>query len=55
VSNDVIGYGAGVSVEAVVFPHVAVEVTGAHWSFKVPAQVSGLPKVYLGGGVRIGF
>jgi hypothetical protein len=55
VSNDVIGYGAGASVETMVLPHVAIEVTAGHWSFKVPAQVSSLPKVYVGGGVRFGF
>lgn len=54
-SNDVIGYGVGASVEMVVLPHVALEATGGHWSFKVPAGLSSLPKFYLGAGLRFGF
>lgn len=54
-SNDVIGYGVGTSLELAIFPHVAIEATGGHWSFKVPANLPSLPNVYLGGGLRFGF
>ena len=54
-SNDVIGYGVGTSLELAIFPHVAIEATGGHWSFKVPANLPSLPSVYLGGGLRFGF
>lgn len=54
-SNDVIGFGAGASVEMAVFPHVAVEATGGHWSFRVPAKLSTLPNVLVGAGLRLGF
>ncbi len=54
-SNDVIGYGAGAALELALFPHVAIEATGGHWNFKVPARLSTLPDVYLGTGLRFGF
>lgn len=54
-SNDVIGFGAGGSLEVAMFPHVAIEATGGHWSFRVPTQLSALPNVFLGAGLRFGF
>jgi hypothetical protein len=53
--NDVIGFGAGASVEVIVFPHVAVEVLGGHWSFQAPDQVPALPDFFVGAGLRFGF
>jgi hypothetical protein len=52
--RDGIGVGGGLSIQALVIPHVVVEVLGGHWSFSVPDSLSSLPTFMIGGGLRLG-
>ncbi len=55
--QDGLGLGAGLSVQALVAPHVTLELLGGHWSFNLPESLTrfGLPPLFAGGGFRWGF
>jgi hypothetical protein len=52
--RDGLGVGGGLSIQALVIPHVVVEVLSGHWSFSVPDSLSSLPTFFVGGGLRLG-
>ena len=53
--DDVIGTGAGATVEVQLLPHVALEGLAAYWSFTPPAGADPLPDIFAGAGLRFGF
>ena len=54
VKDDGLGYGAGVSLMALVVPHTIVEVVVGHWSFNRPANAPAMPDIVWGAGLRLG-
>lgn len=58
VKDDGLGFGAGVSLQAVVMPRTIVEVTVGHWSFNLPVGAPEgdlkTPDVSWGAGLRFG-
>jgi trypsin-like peptidase len=54
-TDDVVGFGGGISVEVTFLPHVGLELLAAHWSFRKPAPLQSLPAVFAGAGLRFGF
>jgi hypothetical protein len=54
VKDDGLGYGAGVSLMALVVPHTIVEVMVGHWSFNRPVNAPGTPNIVWGAGLRLG-
>jgi hypothetical protein len=52
--QDGLGLGAGLSLQALVAPHMTLEVLAAHWGFGIPDNLRRLPSVYLGTGLRWG-
>lgn len=53
-NRDGIGFGGGIAAELVVFRHTVVEVTAGSWSFGMPESAPDVPRLYLGGGLRLG-
>jgi hypothetical protein len=53
--DDVIGYGGGVSLDLLLFPHVAIEGLVAHWEFSLPTQLESVPTLFMGAGLRFAF
>jgi hypothetical protein len=54
--QDGLGLGVGLSVQALVAPHVTLELLGGHWSFNIPEGLTAeLPPLFAGGGFRWGF
>lgn len=54
VVGDGIGVGGGVTLEAFVLPHGALELTAGYWSFTAPENAPKLKKLFIGAGVRLG-
>lgn len=54
VEDDGLGFGAGISLQALVLPHTIVEVMGGHWSFNRPEGAPPLPDFFWGAGLRLG-
>jgi len=54
VQDDALGYGAGVSLMALVAPRTIVEVMVGHWSFNRPPNAPGMPDIVWGVGLRLG-
>ena len=54
VKDDAMGYGAGVSLMALVAPHTIVEVIVGHWSFNRPPNAPRMPDIVWGAGLRLG-
>jgi hypothetical protein len=56
--EDGLGVGVGLSVQAIVAPHVTLEVLGGHWSFSIPDSLqvrdTNLPAFFVGTGLRLG-
>ena len=52
--QDGLGVGAGLSLQALVAPHLTLEVLAAHWSFSIPDSLPQLPAVFVGTGLRWG-
>ena len=53
--QDGLGVGGGLSVQVLVAPHVALEVLGGHWNFRIPEdRTASLPTVFVGSGLRWG-
>jgi trypsin-like peptidase len=55
--QDGLGAGGGLSIQALLAPHVTLELLGGHWSFNVPDSVSTqnkLPTFFVGTGLRWG-
>jgi hypothetical protein len=43
------------SLLVLVAPHVSLEGLAGHWSFNVPDSLPGLPNLFVGSGLRLGF
>ena len=54
VEDDGLGFGVGLSLQALVLPHTIVEVMGGHWSFNGPENAPPMPDFFWGAGVRLG-
>jgi len=54
VQDDALGYGAGISLMALVVPHTIVEVMVGHWGFNSPPDMPAMPDVVWGAGLRFG-
>jgi len=54
VEDDGLGYGAGLSLMALVVPHTIFEVMVGHWDFNSPPNAPGMPDVVWGAGLRVG-
>ncbi|HSE66066.1 MAG TPA: serine protease [Gemmatimonadales bacterium] len=54
VKDDGLGYGAGVSLMALLVPHTIFELMVGHWDFNSPPGAPPLPDVVWGAGFRIG-
>ena len=54
VKDDGLGFGAGISVQALVVPRTILEVTVGHWNFNRPERAPRLPDVFVGAGLRLG-
>ena len=54
VAGDGLGIGGGMSVELMVFPPTAVEITAGYWGFTRPDSAAKLNKVFIGAGMRLG-
>jgi hypothetical protein len=59
VKDDGLGFGAGVSLHAIVLPRTIVEITVGHWSFNLPVEAPPdsleVPNLSWGAGLRLGF
>lgn len=54
VKDDGLGYGAGVSLMALLAPRTIVEVIVGHWSFNRPVGAPEMPAIVWGAGLRFG-
>jgi len=54
VKDDGLGFGAGVSLQAMLLPHTIVEVMAGHWRFSRPANAPRMPDIVWGAGLRLG-
>jgi hypothetical protein len=54
VKDDGLGFGAGISVQALLLPHTIVEVMAGHWSFNRPENAPTMPDIFWGAGLRLG-
>lgn len=52
--QDGIGFGAGVTLQAVLLPHIILEGTIGHWDFSLPDSVPRLSTFFAGAGLRFG-
>jgi hypothetical protein len=52
--EDGLGVGGGLSVQAVVAPHITLELLAGHWSFNLPDSLPKLPNLFVGTGLRWG-
>lgn len=53
--QDKLGLGVGLSIQALVGPHMTLELLVGHWSFNIPESLPSLPPLFSGGGLRWGF
>lgn len=54
-TNDVIGFGVGADLEAMVAPHVALSGVVGHWDFRTESQLWPMPKAFAGFGFKYAF
>jgi hypothetical protein len=54
VQRDGLGFGAGLSVQAILWPRTILEIVVARWEFNRPENAPRLPDFFVGGGLRLG-